>query len=68
MSERYQTHPEFRNGAHNRLMGFSMNKSYEHIGPHDHDGRQENRRGWVAMDEYLTMQELVTLTVEVSDD
>lgn len=54
----YQRNPEFDKGARGRKEGKSITQAQKHIDRYNEDGRKENRRGWIAMDEYLIIAEI----------
>lgn len=52
-------HPEYRNGAQNRVLGHSKSQSSKAVDRSDYDGRQANLAGWDDMDVHLRMQDVM---------
>ena len=55
----YTKHSEFIVGARNRLMGLSQTQSMKHLDRYDYDTKQENKDGWIFMDNYLAIVEIL---------
>lgn len=57
----YTTSHLYALGAKARLEGITITQSQKELDRYDHDGRSETRRGWIAMDEMLILQNLINL-------